>query len=460
MLVRSIGRSRIHRVFVALTALGLTVSLGGTLRAGGDGFKTALARAEDHERSYEWAKAFAAYEDALKLHRDVGVRDIGVKERQTTVLRRYWQEQRHQDLSYRKEVLSLDYAQALRLNASVFDALIDSSLPQAKLTSGILLRKGLEELETALQDPVFATAYLAPAKSSYVPAFREYLVRRKGEAGRMGRGDCMKTMRDVALAGQSVLDLNPTVALMELACGACYGIDDYTAYLTPMQFRDLSDSLKPGPMTFTPSVQAALKSAAIGYLRISHLQETTPQEVEDAFAVLTKEGVKGLVLDLRGNPGGLVEPAIEVTRRFLVSGVIASTRNSDPKLSIVYHSRNADAWTIPLVVLIDGETASAAELIAGALKDNNRARLLGQPTYGKGSLQGLVKLPDALGNLPTGGLRLTIARFFSPKGMPYSGQGVLPDLYLAPIMSMEMDMDAADPHVVAAIDELHREISR
>jgi carboxyl-terminal processing protease len=146
--------------------------------------------------------------------------------------------------------------------------------------------------------------------------------------------------------------------------------------------------------------------------------------------------MKALVLDLRDNPGGLFEVAVEVAKRFLSSGVIVSTQHQDPKLNMVYHARNPAALTLPLVVLVDGDTASAAEVLAGALKENKRARLVGQTTYGKGCSQGLLplppvgqlKLPREPGGRPTGGLRITVARFFSPTGYPYSGRGVVPHL--------------------------------
>src|SRR6185295_7036544 len=107
-----------------------------------------------------------------------------------------------------------------------------------------------------------------------------------------------------------------------------------------------------------------------------------------------------------------------------------TVENQDPKFSTVYHARNAAPYTLPLVVLVDGDTASAAEVLAGALKENGRARLVGQTTFGKGCTQSLVKLPSANG-LPTGGLRVTVARFFSPKGNAYTGRGVIPDNIVA-----------------------------
>ena len=385
--------------------------------------KFLLEKAEQFEKSYEWDKAFAVYEEILKSRRD----QPDIKDRQLVVLRRFWQELRHRDLSYLKEVLSIDYGQAMQLHGVVFDTLLDGSMQKTKLTPSAVFRRGVEELELALVDPVFLESNLVGVRPEAIQSFRTYLSRKKADANRYSRGQCAKAVREIALAGQSGLQLNPTVTVMECACGSCYALDEYTAYLTPSQYRDLADVLK-GSVSFMTSVQATMKSADIGYLQIGLFQETTPQEVENAFAELTKSGMKGLIVDLRGNGGGCLEAAVDTARRFLASGVITSTENYDPKLSTVYQSRNPDAWTVPLVLLVDGDTASAAEVLAGAMKEHGRAKLIGQPTFGKGISQVLVKLPDALGNVPTGGLRLTIARFFSPKGLPYAGTGVTPDV--------------------------------
>ena len=410
-----------------------------------------LQKAEHFEKSFEWDKAFAVYEEVLKTQRDLP----GIKDRQLVALRRYWQSLRHRDLSYRKEVLGLDYGQALQLHAVVVDTLLESSFQKTKLTPANLFRRGVEELEAALADPAFHQNHLTQARPDALGTFRNYLARKKAESGTYSRRECQRALRDIALSGQSTLQLPPTVSVMECACGACYGLDEYTAYLTPGQFRDLSDLLK-GPVALMSSVQfGATKTADIGYLQILLFQESTPQEVDKAFAALSATGMKGLILDLRGNSGGAVESAVEVARRFLSSGVIASAENFDPKLSTVYHSRNPDAWSVPLILLVDGDTASASEVLAGALKENGRARLIGEPTFGKGFSQGLVRLPDAVGNVPTGGLRLTIARFFSPKGMPYAGQGVMPDLVLPRFKPDAMNA-LDDQQLDEAIAELQR----
>jgi carboxyl-terminal processing protease len=191
---------------------------------------------------------------------------------------------------------------------------------------------------------------------------------------------------------------------------------------------------------FVPSVSHELLPGGVGYIKIHCFQESTLQEFDTHLAELFKGDCKALILDLRGNPGGLLDVSIEIARRFLPTGIVLSTQHQDPKSSVVYRADNPTALTLPLVVLVDGDTASAAEVLAGALKENRRARVVGLTTYGKGCSQGLLKLP-AEGALRTpavtttsggtGGIRITVARFFSPSGRPYSGRGVEPDVVVA-----------------------------
>jgi carboxyl-terminal processing protease len=202
----------------------------------------------------------------------------------------------------------------------------------------------------------------------------------------------------------------------------------------------------------------------IGYVRISHFQETTPQELDDVLAPMTKVGMKALIVDLRSNGGGHFEAAIETARRFLSTGVIASTQHPDPRQNRTYKARSSGALTVPMVVLVDGETASAAEVLAGALKEHKRATLVGNTTFGKSCLQGL--FPLALSASPReveiGGLKLTVARFCSPSGVPYTGRGVVPDI------TVERDQMAGsldprherDNQLEEAIDEAQRLIDR
>jgi len=416
-------------------------------------FRSLRDQALAHERSAEWDKALAVYGALIRDQNSPQIQD-----RYQHCLRRYWQGMRHQDESFRKEVLSLDYGQALRLYNKVRDTLLDNALDKKRIDPARLLQKGIEELDAAFAQPLFCQLHL-PGKHAEIQAFRDHLKRKFAANAPMSRAQVEHQIREIALAAQDMLQLNPTVTILELACGANHAIDNYTAYLTPHQFRELCDMLKGetnGGM-FIRSVVAnvEMKGPHIGYLRILSFQDTTLQELDEALAELAKNGVKGLILDLRGNPGGLIEVAIESAKRFLAGGVIATVENQDPKFSTVYHARGPAACNWPMTVLVDGDTASAAEVLAGALKENERARLVGQNTFGKGCTQSLVKLPAANG-VPTGGLRITVARFFSPKGHAYTSRGVAPDTVVARFKPDMMD-DGVDHQFAEALADLQRQ---
>jgi carboxyl-terminal processing protease len=171
-------------------------------------------------------------------------------------------------------------------------------------------------------------------------------------------------------------------------------------------------------------VAEELRGDGVGYLRLANFQKTTPQEMESALLSLRSRGLRVLVLDLRGNPGGLFPAAVQVADRFLPPGVIVTTTQGQMRgVNKQYFAQSPlAAIDVPLIVLVDGDTASAAEVVAGALKDNQRALLVGQTTYGKGSIQSLVPLQVG------GGIRLTLARFYTPQGQPFAGVGVAPHL--------------------------------
>jgi C-terminal peptidase prc len=174
--------------------------------------------------------------------------------------------------------------------------------------------------------------------------------------------------------------------------------------------------------TFVPSVMdERIEREGIGYVRIANFQKATLEELDAALLRLRSEGMRVMVLDLRGNPGGSFSAAVEVADRFLSSGVIVSTQGQVRSYSKTYTARHPmTATDVPLVVLVDGDTASAAEILAAALKDNDRALLVGQSTYGKGSLQKL--LPLRAGS----GLYVTLARWCGPHGQFLAGVGVSP----------------------------------
>jgi len=168
----------------------------------------------------------------------------------------------------------------------------------------------------------------------------------------------------------------------------------------------------------------------IGYIAISSFQERTDQELGSALGDLRRaakthglERPSGLVLDLRDNPGGLLDEGVKVADRFLSSGLIVSTEGRNPK-NVEREQAHEDGTepAYPVVVLVNGYTASASEIVAGALQDHKRAVIVGERSFGKGSVQTLYGLDDGAG------LKLTIARYFTPSGRSIQGSGIVPDV--------------------------------
>jgi carboxyl-terminal processing protease len=166
----------------------------------------------------------------------------------------------------------------------------------------------------------------------------------------------------------------------------------------------------------------------VGYLRVSQFSERTVEAVEDAISSLEEEigpRLKGYVLDLRANPGGLLDQAIGVTDAFLETGEVVSTRGRRPQDTQRYNARAGDiADNKPVVILIDEGSASASEIVAGALQDHRRATVIGITSFGKGSVQTIIPLGGQAG----GALRLTTARYYTPAGRSIQATGIAPDI--------------------------------
>jgi len=178
------------------------------------------------------------------------------------------------------------------------------------------------------------------------------------------------------------------------------------------------------------SVKSRLERDNIAYIRLAQFQEHSAEEVDKAFKTLkTQAGGKlgGVVLDLRSDPGGLLDQAVAVSSEFLDHGEVVSTRGRRPDDVQRYNAHGGDMTNgLPVVVLIDGGTASASEIVAGALQDHHRAVLLGTRSFGKGSVQTIIPLP---GN---GAMRLTTARYFTPSGRSIQAKGIDPDIVVEP----------------------------
>ena len=171
-----------------------------------------------------------------------------------------------------------------------------------------------------------------------------------------------------------------------------------------------------------------------GYIRLTSFIENSGAEMEKAVkehVKISKMGVKGIIIDLRRNPGGLLDQAIRISNLFLDKGIIVSTigRNQREK-EVVMAKKEGGFVNFPVIVLINEYSASASEILAGALQDNKRALIMGQTSFGKGSVQSVVKLGDG------SALKLTVARYYTPSGRSIQAEGIKPDVFID-------DVDAA-----------------
>lgn len=206
-------------------------------------------------------------------------------------------------------------------------------------------------------------------------------------------------------------------------------------------------------------VKSKLLENGIGYLRITSFNDNTDDSLRTHFKDLEKANkgpLKGLILDLRNNPGGLLNQAISVSDDFLTQGEVVSTRGRIPGQDARYNARSGDLLDgRPMVVLINNGSASASEIVAGALQDQKRAILLGTKSFGKGSVQTIFNLPGGAG------MRLTTALYYTPSGRSIQAEGIVPDIEAKPLrtakdkaMVTDEDLEEAAPSEAALVGHI------
>lgn len=193
------------------------------------------------------------------------------------------------------------------------------------------------------------------------------------------------------------------------------------------------------------SVRSRLLDPGFGYVRISEFQANTGQDLLDALAKLQKdEALKGLVLDLRNNPGGVLQAAVAVSDAFLDEGLIVYTEGRIARSELEFNATDDMAiGNVPLIVLINGGSASASEIVAGALQDQKRAVIMGTQSFGKGSVQTVVPLSEDRA------VKITTARYFTPNGRSIQAQGISPDVV---VEELQLDRQAPDLNQVREVD--------
>jgi carboxyl-terminal processing protease len=202
------------------------------------------------------------------------------------------------------------------------------------------------------------------------------------------------------------------------------------------------------------NVSSRIVEDGIGYIHLHTFGERTSQDTKKEVEELIKKGVKGLIIDLRNNPGGLLNEAVLTTSLFIEDGVIVKVKSRDGKEEVykAVHGIHGigKAYNLPLVVLVNKGSASASEIFAGAIRDNKRGVLVGEKTFGKGSVQNMIPLSNGAG------LILTTAKYFTPNGESIHERGITPDV----VVKGSNDFREKDPQLEKAIEVLKKELKK
>ena len=204
----------------------------------------------------------------------------------------------------------------------------------------------------------------------------------------------------------------------------------------------------------TRTVAGKMIDNQLGYMKISNFSENTGDEFKSALNELKNSGMKGLVLDLRQNPGGVITSCVEVAGEIVPAGTVTSVIKRDGSKEV--YTSDLPAAKFPIVVLIDRNSASAAELLAGALQDTKAAIIVGETSYGKGSVQTLIPMAH------NDGLKLTIAKYYTPNGKCIDGVGVSPDVEIKipapPHQMYDLNLDSEDLQLTKAEELLNHQV--
>jgi carboxyl-terminal processing protease len=279
--------------------------------------------------------------------------------------------------------------------------------------------------------------------SSFMPPemYREMQVETKGEFGGLGIQIGMKegmltviapiedTPADRAgiKAGDNIVKINGESTkemTIQEAITVMRGAPKTSVTISVMRegWKELRDFTIVRDIIKIQSVKSRVIDGTIGYIKITQFQESTASDLEKALERLKEQKISSLILDMRNNPGGLLNSAIDVSSRFLPEGklVVYTKNRADEKTE--YFTDGSQNFTQPMIVLVNQGSASASEIVAGALMDWDRAATLGVQTFGKGSVQSVIPLSDG------SGLRLTTAKYYTPKGTSIQNTGIVPEI--------------------------------
>jgi carboxyl-terminal processing protease len=467
-----------------------------------------LAKGEELESMRRWGEALTHYEEALREHPGNEV----LVTREDTAKLHFSLDRRYSDRSYVQSLASLTPQQSVGLYLELLRKInvhYVATPPWQRLAA-----RGVKALDVALVDPAFCSANRLSVTPDQLAPTRQALYQIVSQRLVAGPDELSALAAEAARFVETRCGLRQSAAILEFVASTAGGLDEYSAYLTADQLREIYQQIEgnfvglgvelraddgallivhviPGSPAqragladgdriiavdgkstapLSTDEAAALLSGAdfkegsvvslsivdrggqtrqasvrrehvevpsledvkfvepesgIAYIRVPTFQKTTSRDLDAALWKLhgPEQKLRSLILDLRGNPGGLLTAAVELADKFIQEGAIVSTRGRNPQEDGTYQAHYGGTWRVPLVVLIDGDSASASEIFAGAILDHHRGDVVGQRSYGKGTVQGI--FPLGYGGA---GVRLTTAYFYSPSGRKISHHGVTPNL--------------------------------
>lgn len=272
---------------------------------------------------------------------------------------------------------------------------------------------------------------------------------RRGPADRAG---IRKLDRIVAVDNQSMKDISTDKAA-DLLKGEQGSVVHVVCRSPNGSQRNLSIVRERVEVPSVEDVKMLDPESGIAYLKLTSFQKTTSRDVDTALWSLHRQGMQSLIVDVRGNPGGLLTQSVEIADKFVMDGTIVSTRGRSKREDFDYKAHRTGTWRVSLVVLIDEDSASASEIFAAAIHDHRRGTVVGSKSYGKGSVQGIFPL-----RVGKAGVRLTTAKFYSPNGQPISKNGVDPDIAVR--RSNADETETTDSILAAGIEAARQNLAR
>ena len=310
------------------------------------------------------------------------------------------------------EKIKTDYVEHVE-NKEIVESAINGILSSLDPHSSFLNAKNLEDMKIQTKGLFGGLGIEVTMENGFVKVISPIDDTPAYKAG-IKAGDYITHLNKKSVIG---LTLDEAVGKMRGPVGSKLKVTIGRANMEPFDITIKRDVIK------ITSVRSRIEKD-VGYVRITTFSEQTNKSTKEAIKKLKKnKNLKGFVLDLRNNPGGLLEQAVYVSDLFLEKGEIVSTRGRDSENPETYKAKPGDVINgLPLVVLINGGSASASEIVAGALQDHKRAIILGTQSFGKGSVQTIIPVN------PYGALRMTTARYFTPSGRSIQKKGISPDI--------------------------------